>query len=317
MEMLRTPDERFYGLPGYPYDPNYVEINGGRFHYLDEGTGEVILCLHGHPTWSYTYRKLVPVLKKNYRVIVPDFFGFGRSDKFTRTKDYSFFLHYRSLIRFLEKTELKDITLVVQGWGGLIGLSVLGKHPDLFKRVVIMNTSLPIGNERISFGFMLWRSIARFFPTFPIRNVIKWGTYRTAQIQVLEGYEAPYPDEKYKAGLRMLPSLIPTGSEDDGVRQLKRAREVLSTWQKPALVLFSENDHVNKGAERWFLENIPTAKLEPEVIIERAGHFLTEDRGEEIADHIHDFILRSNARERGETVELPPVPKRSKDRGRH
>ena len=302
IELLRTPDERFYGLPGYPYDPNYMEINGGRFHYLDEGEGEVILCLHGHPTWSYAYRKMVPILKKNYRVVAPDFFGFGRSDKFTRHKDYSFYLHYRSLIHFLEKTELKDITLVVQDWGGLIGLSVLGKHPELFKRVVFMNTSLPIGEEWTSIKFRLWRAFVRFWPKFPIRNVIKWGTYRTPQAQALGGYEAPYPDEKYKAGLRIMPSLVPTSTSDQGVRQLKRARKVLSTWDKPAIVMFSEHDHVNKGAEQWFRENVPTVNNEPEIIIERAGHFLQEDQGKKIAEHIHEFIQRSLARERGETV---------------
>lgn len=316
IEMLRTPDERFYGLPGYPYDPHYVEINGGRFHYLDEGEGEVILCLHGHPTWSYTYRKLVAHLKKDYRVIAPDFFGFGRSDKFTRLKDYSFYLHYRSLIRFIEKTEIKNITLVVQGWGGLIGLSVLGKHPELFKRVVLMNTTIPIGNEHTSLKFRIWRLFARLYPKFPLRNVIKWGTYRSPQLQVLDGYETPFMDEKYKAGLKITPSLIPTGSSDDGTRQLKRARKVLSTWDKPAIIISSSND-VNRDASKWFFDNVPTVKNEPEIIIERAGHFLTEDRGTEVAEHIHDFIVRSNARERGEMVELPPEPKRSKDRGRH
>lgn len=312
IEMLRTPDERFYGLPGYPYDPHYVEINGGRFHYLDEGKGEVILCLHGHPTWSYSYRKMIPILKKNHRVIVPDFFGFGRSDKFTKKKNYSFYMHYRTLLRFIEKMELKDITLVVTGWGGLIGLSVLGKHPELFKRVVFMNTSLPIGEEHVSFKFRTWQLFARFWPKFPVRNVIKWGTYRSPQLQALAGYEAPFPDENYKAGLKIMPSLIPTTPSDDGVRQLKRARQVLSTWDKPAIVMFSDHDHVNRGADQWFRDNVPTVKNEPEIIIERAGHFLTEDRGKEIAEHIHEFIVRSNARERGETVELPPEPKRSK-----
>lgn len=306
IEMMRTPDERFYGLPGYPYNPNYVEINGGRFHYLDEGEGEVILCLHGEPTWSYLYRKMIPILKKDYRVIAPDFFGFGRSDKFTRVKDYSFHMHYRTLIKFIERAELKDITLVVHDWGGLIGLSVLGKYPELFKRVVIMNTSLPLGNRSMPITFRLWRAFSRFWPVFPVKNVIKWGTYKTPQLQSLNGYEAPYPDEKYKAGARAWPSLVPTNPKSDGVRQMKRAREVLKAWDKPALVMFSENDPITKGADRWFKENIPTAKDEPEIIIERAGHFLQEDQGKKIAEHIHDFILRSHAPERGETVEPTP-----------
>ncbi len=177
IEMVRTQEGRFFGLPGFPYTPNYVEINGGRMHYVDEGKGEVILCLHGGPTWGYAYRKMISPLKMNYRVIVPDFFGFGRSDKFTRVKDYSFYMHYRTLIKFINKTELKNITLVVHDWGGLIGLSVLGKHPELFKRVVIMNTSLPIGTRSLPLSFKLWRAFAWVWPSLPIRRIIKWGTY--------------------------------------------------------------------------------------------------------------------------------------------
>ncbi|MCF8276922.1 MAG: alpha/beta fold hydrolase [Flavobacteriales bacterium] len=300
IEMLRTPDERFYGLPDFPYDAHYVEINGGRMHYVDEGKGEIILCLHGEPTWSYLYRKMIAPLKKDYRVIAPDFFGFGRSDKFTRQKDYSFYMHYRSLIKFIEKTGLKDITLVVQDWGGLIGLSVLGKHPELFKRVVIMNTSLPLGNKRMPLPFRLWRTFSKYWPTFPIKNIIKYGTYRSIQAQVISGYEAPFPDSKYKAGARAWPSLVPSNPKDDGVRQMKRAREVLSQWQKPALVLFSDHDPILKGADKWFRENIPSVQNEPEIIVERAGHFLQEDQGKVIAEHIHEFILRSNAREQSQ-----------------
>lgn len=303
IEMMRTPDERFYGLPGYPYSPNYMEINGGRFHYLDEGEGEIILCLHGEPTWSYLYRKMIAPLKKEYRVIAPDFFGFGRSDKFTRVKDYSFYLHYRTLTKFIERGGFRDITLVVQDWGGLIGLSVLGKHPEWFKRVVIMNTSLPIGNRPMPFSFRVWRAFSKYWPNFPIKNVMKWGTYRTPQPQVLQGYEAPFPDEKYKAGARAWPRLVPTDPSDDGVRQMKRARKVLSEWDKPAILMFSDSDPITKGADRWFRENMPTVGNEPEIIIEHAGHFLQEDKGKVIAEHIHDFIQRSLARERGETVE--------------
>jgi haloalkane dehalogenase len=281
-----------------------MEINGGRFHYLDEGEGEIILCLHGEPTWSYLYRKMIAPLKKNYRVIAPDFFGFGRSDKYTRVKDYSFYLHYRTLTKFIERGGFRNITLVVQDWGGLIGLSVLGKHPEWFKRVVIMNTSLPLGNRRMPFSFLAWRIFSKYWPTFPIKKIMKWGTYRTPQQQVLDGYEAPYPDEKYKAGARAWPRLVPTSTSDGGVKQMKRAREVLSKWDKPAILMFSDSDPITKGADKWFRENMPTVKNEPEIIIEHAGHFLQEDKGKLIAEHIHDFIERSLARERGETVEI-------------
>ncbi|MBL4587603.1 MAG: alpha/beta fold hydrolase [Flavobacteriales bacterium] len=292
--MTRTPEGRFFGLPGFPYTPNYMEINGGRLHYVDEGKGEIILCLHGEPTWSYLYRKMIAPLKHDYRVIAPDFFGFGRSDKFTRIKDYSFYMHYRTLIKFIEKLELKDITLVVQDWGGLIGLSVLGKHPELFKRVVIMNTSLPIGNRPMPFTFKLWQLFARYWPSLPISKIIKWGTYRNPKHLALSGYEAPFHDNQSKAGARAWPMLIPTHPKAEGVRQIKRAREVLSKWDKPAFVLWSDSDPIMKGADRWFRENIPTANNEPEIIIEHAGHFLQEDKGKLIAEHIHDFIQRSH-----------------------
>jgi haloalkane dehalogenase len=297
IEMLRTPDERFYGLVDFPFEPHYVEVNGGRMHYVDEGKGEVILCLHGEPTWSFLYRKMISPLKANYRVIAPDFFGFGRSDKFTRTKDYSFHMHYLTLIKFIEKLELKDITLVVQDWGGLIGLSVLGKHPELFKRVVIMNTSLPIGNRPMPLAFKLWRAFATFWPTFPVAKVMKLGSHRKLKPATLQGYLAPFPTEKYKAGARVWPRLVPSKSTDKGVSQMKRAREVLSNWHKPALIMFSDKDPITRGAERWFLDNIPSVKHEPLVVIHKAGHFLQEDKGAEIAEHIHAFIVRSDERE--------------------
>lgn len=306
IEMIRTQDSRFIGLPEFPYKPNYVEINAGRLHYVDEGEGEVVLCLHGEPSWSYLYRKMIPLLSKHYRVIAPDFFGFGRSDKFTKQKDYSFNMHYQTLIKFIEKTELKDITLVVQDWGGLIGLSVLGKYPDLFKRVVIMNTSLPVGNRPMPLPFKLWRLFSKYWPSFPVGKIIQKGSYKKMEKLVVDAYEAPFPDKRYLAGARVWPSLVPSKSTDKGVRQMKRAREALKTWSKPAFVLFSANDPITRGADRWFKRNIPTAKNEPDIIIENAGHFLQEDQGKRLAEHIHNFILRSHARERGEEIVLDP-----------
>lgn len=292
--MLRTPDHHFYGLVDFPYNPNYVEINGGRLHYIDEGEGEVILCLHGEPTWSFLYRKMIAPLKKNYRVIAPDFFGFGRSDKFTRQKDYSFNMHYRTLIKFIEKTGLKDITLVVQDWGGLIGLSVLGKHPELFKRIIIMNTSLPIGSRPMPFAFKLWQAFAKYWPIFPIEMIMKKGCHRKLKKPVLRGYCAPFPSKKYMAGARVWPQLVPSESDDLGVRQMVRARAVLKEWTKPALVMFSDKDPITRGAERWFIKNIPSVSSESIITITGAGHFLQEDKGKLIAKHIHEFITRTD-----------------------
>jgi haloalkane dehalogenase len=294
IEMLRTPDNRFYGLVDFPYEPNYVEINGGRLHYIDEGEGEVILCLHGEPSWSFLYRKMIAPLKKNYRVIAPDFFGFGRSDKFTRQEDYSFNMHHRTLIKFIEKAELKNITLVVQDWGGLIGLSVLGKHPELFKRIVIMNTSLPVGNKPMPLVFKLWQMFAKYWPTFPLTRIMKKGSYRKLKEPALRGYSAPFPSKKYMQGARAWPQLVPSSSDDPGLKHMVQAREVLKNWTKPALVMFSDKDPITRGAEKWFLKNIPSVKNEPLITIRGAGHFLQEDKGKLIAEHIHEFIIRSN-----------------------
>lgn len=277
-------------------------------HYVDEGEGEgeVLLLLHGHPTWSYVYRKLIPPLKKNYRVVAPDFFGFGRSDKYTQTKEYSFFMHYRTMLRFIEKTELENITVVLHDWGGLIGLSMLGKRPDLFKRIIFLNSPSPELKGGLSFRFRIWKNISRLLPTFPTRNVIKWGCYRTPKEQALSGYEAPYDNESYKTALKILPSLVPMSEGDSGSKQMARAAEVLRDWKKPAIIIRSEHDNVHQSAAAWFRENVPSVQDEPEVVIERAGHFITEDQGSKVAEYIDDFIQRSLARERGETVVLDP-----------
>lgn len=259
-------------------------------HYVDEGEGEVVLCLHGEPTWSYLYRKMIAPLKKEYRVIAPDFFGFGRSDKFTSQKEYSFYLHYRTLMRFIEKLELHDITLVVQDWGGLIGLSVLGKNPELFKRVVIMNTSLPTGQRRPPLAFRLWQLFSRFSPVFPLARIMRMGTAKKLKEEVVRGYEAPFSDRSSMAGARVWPQLVPTSPSDPGIKQMKRAREVLKQWEKPALVMFSDKDPITRGAEKWFIRNIPTVSEETFVRVRKAGHFLQEDRGHFLAEEISRFM---------------------------
>ncbi|TMM59110.1 alpha/beta fold hydrolase [Maribacter algarum] len=290
MEFVRTPSKRFENLPGFDFKENYVQFQDMQMHYLDEGSGKVILALHGEPSWCFLYRKFIPELE-SYRFIAPDFFGFGKSDKPTQTKDYSYEFHLKTLTHFCEKLELKDITLVVQDWGGLLGLGLLGQHPDWFKRVVIMNTFLPIGKP-LKLPFRIWQWFAKYHPSIPVSGIIKYASYTNLSKEVLSAYDAPFPNKKYKAGARIFPSLVPSKKNDPSVKYLKKAREVLTNWNKPALVLFSDKDKVLGGLEKFFYKLIPTANDQQKIIIKDAGHFLQEEKGEEIARYIDAFIKR-------------------------
>ncbi len=293
MNYLRTPDEHFQGLPGFPYEPHYLEINGGRIHYLDEGAGQIILCLHGEPSWSYLYRKFIPILAPSYRVIAPDFFGFGRSDKLPNMADYSYQMHFETLEKFLEQLALRDITLVCQDWGGLLGLGMVGAHPEWFARLVIMNTFLPVGKRPMPAAFNAWKNFARLTPNLPIGRVIKMGTHQPLSKEIKAAYNAPFPSKKYKAGAKSFPMLVPQKPEDPGVAEMKRARAVLKEWEKPALVMFSDKDPIMRGGDKFFRGTIPTANDQPKITIHDAGHFLQEDKGEEIAGHIKAFMERT------------------------
>lgn len=291
MDFIRTQDSRFENLKEWSYKPNYVQLdNGLRMHYVDEGKGETILLLHGEPSWGYLYRKFIPILSPKFRVVVPDLIGFGRSDKPVRKSDYTFSMHFNALEEFLDKTGLKDITVVVQDWGGLLGLGVLGKHPDKFKRVVIMNTYLPIGERKPSLPFRIWRAFAKYSPVFNIASIMKSGCYLPVDASVLEAYNAPFPDSTYKAGARMFPLLVPIHPNDEGVTEMKRSREVLKAWEKPVLIMFSDKDPITNGGEKWFFYNMNSAIYKDMITIHHGGHFLQEDKGEEIAGHIANFI---------------------------
>ncbi|BDD03147.1 haloalkane dehalogenase [Aureibacter tunicatorum] len=291
MEVLKPDLNTFKFIRDFSYQENYIAYENMHMHYIDEGNGEVILALHGEPSWSYLYRKFIPKLE-NYRFIAPDLIGFGKSDKIVGAKNYSFELHFQSLVNLIEKLELEDITLVVQDWGGLLGLSLLGEYPEKFKRVVIMNTFLPIGKPLSPF-FKVWQLFARFHPSLPIGKIIQAGTYNRLDQEVLDAYRAPFPNRKHKDGAKAFPLLVPSSPQHDGVERMKKARNALSEWNKPALIIFSDKDKVMSGLENFFLRLLPSNDLLQKVTIKNAGHFLQEEKGEEIAEHIDAFIKES------------------------
>ena len=281
MDVFRTPDERFERLPGYPFEPHYAEVEGLRLHHIDEGSGPTVLCFHGEPDWSYLYRHMATeLIETGHRVVCPDLVGFGRSDKPTDQAWYTYERHVEFVTRHLEQVELDDVTVVVQDWGGPIGLRWAVEHAGQVGRLVIMNTGLFTG--RVSKGFMAWREFAERTPDLPIGMIMQGATTTELEPEVLAAYEAPFPTPESKAGAQRFPLLVPLSAEDDGAAEMGAVQEALARWQKPALVAFSDNDPVfpYPQAGEVFTQLIPTAG--EQVRIEGASHFLQEDRGPQI-----------------------------------
>jgi haloalkane dehalogenase len=301
MKALRTPDDRFANLPGYPFAPHYVEVPDGeggslRMHYVDEGPrdGAPVLLLHGEPSWSYLYRKMIPpIVAAGHRAVAPDLIGFGRSDKPSAQSDYTYQRHVDWVTSLVEQLDLRSITLVGQDWGALIGLRVAVERPERFGRIVIANGGLPTGDGTPNEAFLRWQKFSQTAPSFEIGRIIQNGTASTLPDEVVAAYDAPFPDDSYKAGARIFPSLVPTSGDDPAAPANRKAWESLSRWEKPFLTAFSDSDPITRGGERVLQARIPGAQGQPHTTIEGAGHFLQEDKGEELARAVVDFIART------------------------
>jgi haloalkane dehalogenase len=293
MEILRTSDERFSNLPGYAFEPHYVEVDGVRVHYVDEGpeSAELVLMLHGEPSWSYLYRKMIPIITAaGYRAVAPDLVGFGRSDKPVQREDYTYQRHVDWMRGLLEALDLRHITLVCQDWGGLIGLRLVAEHGERFARVVATNTGLPTGDMPMSDAFLAWQRYSQMTPNFHVGGIVKGGCVNDLSPEVIAAYNAPFPDDRYKAGARQFPLLVPTSPDDPASVPNRKAWEVLARWEKPFLTAFSDSDPITRGSDRVFQKVIPGTKGQPHTTIVDAGHFLQEDKGEELARVVVDFI---------------------------
>lgn len=303
MDVLRTPDERFAGLPGYDFAPHYVEVPDGeggalRVHYVDEGPrdGEVVLLLHGEPSWSYLYRTMIPVLTASgYRAVAPDLVGFGRSDKPAARAAYTYQRHVDWTRAAVDEIGLDAITLVGQDWGGLIGLRLVGEQPDRFARVVAANTFLPTGDFSPGEAFLNWQRFSQEVEVFPVGFIVNGGCTTDLAPEVIAAYDAPFPDESYKAGARQFPLLVPTSPDDPASEPNRKAWETLRGFHKPFLCAFSDGDPITRGGDRAFQSLVPGTEGVGHVTIEGGGHFLQEDRGEALAAAVADFIAATPA----------------------
>jgi haloalkane dehalogenase len=302
VDVLRTPEERFADLPGYPFEPHYADLPDGeggtlRVHHLDEGdsSAPVVLLLHGEPSWSYLYRHMIPVLvDAGLRAVAPDLVGFGRSDKPSKRTDYTYARHVAWLSSHVfDALDLRDITLVCQDWGGLLGLRLVTAQPDRFAAVVAANTFLPTGDGKPSDAFLAWQKFSQEVPEMPIGRIVNGGCTTDLTEDVIAAYDAPFPDETYKAGARAFPMLVPASPDDPASEPNRRAWEVLKRFERPFLTAFGDSDPITRGADRFLQGLIPGAKGRPHTTLARAGHFLQEDDGGALGQVVADFVRQT------------------------
>jgi haloalkane dehalogenase len=301
MDVLRTPDERFEALPDFPYAPNYTTVTdkasgvGLRIAAIDEGPRDAapVLLLHGEPTWSFLYRKIIAgLVAKGHRVVAPDLVGFGRSDKPAAREDYTYERHVAWMSDWLIANDLRDITLFCQDWGGLIGLRLVAAFPERFARVCAANTFLPAGQGATP-AFEAWLQFSQTTPVFPTPMIVNGGSVRELSEAERNAYEAPYPDETFKAGARQFPALVPVKPEMASVAENVEAWKALERFDKPFLTAFSDQDPITRGADERLQARIPGCKGQAHTTIKDGGHFLQEDQPDAIIDVLHRFITQA------------------------
>lgn len=294
MSALRTPDSRFTNLPDFPYEPHYVDLDGLRMAYVTAGPadGEPVLLLHGEPSWSFLYRKVIPVLAEaGLRAIAPDLIGFGRSDKPAERSEHSYARHVEWIRSFaFDKLDLTGVTLVGQDWGGLIGLRLVAEHPDRFARVVAANTGLPTGDQPMPELWWQFRRMVETAPELTVSRLVQSGCQSELTEAELAAYDAPFPDESYLAGARTMPTLVPTAPDDPASTANRAAWTELSRWERPFLVAFSDQDPITGGMAPVLRRTVPGAAGLDHPVIKGAGHFLQEDAGEQLGQVIAEFV---------------------------
>ena len=291
MEILRTPEEHFSTVPDFPYAPVYTDVGGLRMAHVETGEGAPVLMLHGEPTWSFLYRKMIPVFAAaGFRSLAPDLVGFGRSDKPAAVGDYSYAAHVSWTRTWIEALDLREITLVCQDWGSLIGLRLAAEHPDRFSRIVVANGFLPVADRPAPLAFRLWRAFARYTPVFPAGRIVQAGTVSHLEPAVLAADDAPFPSERHKAGARAFPRLVPTHIKDPAVPANRAAWQALGHWQKPFLTAFGKKDPILGWADRALQRHVPGARGQPHRDLADAGHFVQEDAGPELAALAVDWL---------------------------